>query len=195
MFLSCSGCGGVTWSSSSFTKNTVVQYLNCAHALAAGGRTEKDEFVKILWTASESCGPEPLKEPAIYALCERKVGNPICVWRTDLRDWLESKRAADNLIRKTIEREENERTQFYSAHGIKETAEIRDQVEDKRARFYGKQLTQPRLKVGLSHTLVRQSRLQLRSKCQRGNQECSRDKYLTRQAFYLSLLGMKQSIT
>jgi len=121
-----------------FTKNTVDQYLNCAHALAVGGRTEKDEFVKILWTASESCGPEPLKEPAIYALCERKVGNPICVWRTDLQDWLESKRAADNLIRKTMEREKNERTQFYSAHGIKETAEIRDRVEDKRARFYGK---------------------------------------------------------
>jgi hypothetical protein len=66
------------------------------------------------------------------------VGNPICVWRTDLQDWLESKRAADNLIRKTMEREKNERTQFYSAHGIKETAEIRDRVEDKRARFYGK---------------------------------------------------------
>jgi hypothetical protein len=44
----------------------------------------------------------------------------------------------DNLIWKTMEREKNERTQFYSAHGIKETAEIRDRVEDKRARFYGK---------------------------------------------------------
>lgn len=31
-----------------FTKNTVDQYLNCAHALAVGRRTEKDEFVKIL---------------------------------------------------------------------------------------------------------------------------------------------------
>jgi hypothetical protein len=37
-----------------------------------------------------------------------------------------------------MEREKNERTQFYSAHGIKETAEIRDRVEDKCARFYGK---------------------------------------------------------
>jgi hypothetical protein len=62
-----------------FTKNTVDQYLNCAYALAVGGRTKKDKFVKILWTALESCGPEPLKEPAIYAFCERKVGNLICV--------------------------------------------------------------------------------------------------------------------
>lgn len=42
------------------------------------------------------------------------------------------------MIQKTIEREKNKRTQFYSAHGIKETAEIRDRVEDKRARFYRK---------------------------------------------------------
>jgi hypothetical protein len=44
----------------------------------------------------------------------------------------------DNLIQKTIEHEKNERTQFYSAYGIKETAEIQDRVEDKRAHFYRK---------------------------------------------------------
>ncbi|KAG4435124.1 hypothetical protein IFR05_009389 [Cadophora sp. M221] len=60
-----------------FTKNTVDAYLSCAHAMEVGGRSEKDEFVKILCTTAESCGPEPLKEPAIYALCERKEGNPI----------------------------------------------------------------------------------------------------------------------
>jgi hypothetical protein len=60
-----------------FTKNTVNAYLNCAHVTEEGGRTEKDEFVKILCTAAESYGPEPLKEPAIYALYERKEGNPI----------------------------------------------------------------------------------------------------------------------
>jgi hypothetical protein len=31
-------------------------------------RSKKDEFVKILYTAAESCGLEPLKEPIIYAL-------------------------------------------------------------------------------------------------------------------------------
>jgi len=60
-----------------FIRNIVDAYLNCAHAMEVGGRTEKDEFVKILCTAAESCGPEPLKEPVIYALCERKEGNPI----------------------------------------------------------------------------------------------------------------------
>jgi hypothetical protein len=45
--------------------------------MEVGGRTEKDEFVKILYTAAKFCGPEPLEEPAIYALCERKEGNPI----------------------------------------------------------------------------------------------------------------------
>ena len=45
-----------------FTKNTVDAYLDCAHAVAVGGRTEKDEFVKILLVATESCGPDPLKE-------------------------------------------------------------------------------------------------------------------------------------
>ncbi|MCJ1360343.1 MAG: hypothetical protein MMC33_010348 [Icmadophila ericetorum] len=121
-----------------FTKNTVDAYLNCAHAMEAGGRSEKDEFVKILCTAVESCGLEPLKEPAIYALCERKEGNPIWTWRTDLQDWVESKRAADNLLRKCMEREKNERAQFYTAHGIQEEPESRDRVEDKRARVYGK---------------------------------------------------------
>jgi hypothetical protein len=126
-----------------FTKNTVDAYLNCPHAMEVGGRTEKDEFVKILCTAAESCGPEPLKEPAIYALCERKEGNPIWTWRTDLQDWVESKRAADNLLRKCMEREKNERTQFYAAHGIKEEPESRDRVEDKRARVYGKKADTP----------------------------------------------------
>jgi hypothetical protein len=120
------------------TKNTVDAYLNCDHTIEVGGRTEKDKFVKILCTAAESCGPEPLKEPAIYALCERKEGNPIWTWRTDLQDWVESKRAADNLLRKCMEREKNERAQFYAAHGIKEEPESRDRVEDKRARVYGK---------------------------------------------------------
>jgi hypothetical protein len=60
-----------------FTRNTVDAYLNCAHAMEVSGRTEKDEFIKILYTAAESCGPGPLKEPAIYALCKRKEGNPI----------------------------------------------------------------------------------------------------------------------
>ncbi|CZR68462.1 uncharacterized protein PAC_18361 [Phialocephala subalpina] len=69
-----------------FTKNTVNAYLNCPHTIEVSGRTEKDEFIKILCTAAESCGPEPLKEPAIYALCERKEGNPIWIWRTDLQD-------------------------------------------------------------------------------------------------------------
>jgi len=120
-----------------FTKNTVDAYLNCPHAMEVGGRTEKDEFIRILCTAAESCGLEPLKEPAIYALCERKEGNHIWTWRTDLQDWVESKRAADNLLRKCIEREKNERAQFYTAHGIKEEPESRDRVEDKRARVYG----------------------------------------------------------
>jgi hypothetical protein len=111
--------------------------------MEVGGRTEKDEFVKILCTAAESCGPEPLKEPAIYALCERKEGNPIWTWCTDLQDWIESKRAADNLLRKCMERENNERAQFYAAHGIKEEPESRDRVEDKRARVYGKRANAP----------------------------------------------------
>ena len=126
-----------------FTKNTVDAYLSCAHAMEVGGRSEKDEFVKILCTAAESCGPEPLKEPAIYALCERKEGNPIWTWRTDLQDWVESKRAADNLLRKCMEREKNERAQFYAAHGIREEPESRDRVEDKRARVYGKKANAP----------------------------------------------------
>lgn len=53
--------------------------------MEVGGRSEKDEFVKILCTAAESCGPGPLKEPALYALCERKVGNHIWTWRIDLQ--------------------------------------------------------------------------------------------------------------
>ena len=117
--------------------------MNYAYTIEIGGRTEKDEFVKILCTAAESCGPEPLKEPAIYALCERKEGNPIWTWRTDLQDWVESKRAADNLLRKCIEREKNERAQFYIAHSIKEEPESRDRVEDKRARVYGKKVNAP----------------------------------------------------
>jgi hypothetical protein len=42
-----------------------------------GGRTEKNEFIKILYTAVKSYRPEPLKELIIYALYERKKGNPI----------------------------------------------------------------------------------------------------------------------
>lgn len=68
-----------------FTKNTVDAYLNCSHPMAVDGRTRKIEFVKILCTAAESCRSEPPKWPAIYALCERKEGNPIWTWRTDLR--------------------------------------------------------------------------------------------------------------
>jgi hypothetical protein len=67
-----------------FTKNTVNVYLNCPYAIEVGGRTKKDEFVKILCTVAESCRPEPLKEPVIYALCEWKEGNLIWTWRTDL---------------------------------------------------------------------------------------------------------------
>jgi len=40
--------------------------------MEVGGTSEKDKFVKMLCTAAESCGPELLKKPAIYALCERK---------------------------------------------------------------------------------------------------------------------------
>jgi hypothetical protein len=42
------------------------------------------------------------------------------------------------LIRKTIEYKKNKRTQFYSVYSIKETAEIRDRVEDKHTCFYRK---------------------------------------------------------
>ena len=67
-----------------FTRNIVNAYLNYDYAMEVGGRTKKDEFIKILCTAAESCGPEPLKEPVIYALCERKEENPIWTWRIDL---------------------------------------------------------------------------------------------------------------
>jgi hypothetical protein len=60
-----------------FTKNIVDVYLNCAYIIEVSGRTEKDKFVQILCTAAESCRPEPLKEPAIYAMYKRKEGNPI----------------------------------------------------------------------------------------------------------------------
>ena len=60
-----------------FTKNAVNANLNCPYAMEVGGRTEKDEFVKILYTAAESCGLELLNAPVIYALCEREEGNPI----------------------------------------------------------------------------------------------------------------------
>jgi hypothetical protein len=60
-----------------FTKNIVNAYLNCAYAIKVSGRTKKDKFVKILYIIAESYRPEPLKELAIYALCERKEGNPI----------------------------------------------------------------------------------------------------------------------
>jgi hypothetical protein len=52
-------------------------YLNYVYIIEVGERTEKDEFIKILYIVIKSCGPEPLKEPVIYALCERKEGNPI----------------------------------------------------------------------------------------------------------------------
>jgi hypothetical protein len=42
------------------------------------------------------------------------------------------------LFQKYIEREKNDRAQFYTAHSIKEEPESRDRVEDKRARVYGK---------------------------------------------------------
>jgi hypothetical protein len=42
-----------------------------------------------------------------------------------------------------MEREKNERAQFYAAHGIKEEPESRDRVEDKRARVYGKKTNAP----------------------------------------------------
>ena len=45
--------------------------------IKVNGRTKKDEFVKILYTTAKSCGLEPLRELAIYAMCERKEGNPI----------------------------------------------------------------------------------------------------------------------
>jgi len=45
--------------------------------MEVSGRTEKDEFIKILYTAAESYRPEPLKESIIYALYERKKGNLI----------------------------------------------------------------------------------------------------------------------
>ena len=42
-----------------------------------------------------------------------------------------------------MEREKNERAQFYIAHSIKEEPESRDRVEDKRARIYGKKADTP----------------------------------------------------
>lgn len=33
-----------------FTKNTVDVYLNCFHVIDVGGRSEKDEFINILYT-------------------------------------------------------------------------------------------------------------------------------------------------
>jgi hypothetical protein len=45
--------------------------------IEVNGKIKKDEFIKIIYTVTESCKPEPLKEPAIYALYERKEGNPI----------------------------------------------------------------------------------------------------------------------
>jgi hypothetical protein len=60
-----------------FTRNIVNIYLNCTYIIEVSGRTKKDEFVKILYTVAEFCRPEPLKEPAIYALYKRKEGNPI----------------------------------------------------------------------------------------------------------------------
>jgi hypothetical protein len=62
-----------------FTRNTVNIYLNCTYIIEVGRRIEKDEFVKILYTAAESCRPEPLKEPTIYTLYKRKEGNPIWI--------------------------------------------------------------------------------------------------------------------
>ena len=53
-----------------FTRNIVNAYLNCAHAMEVGGRTKKDEFIKILYIIAESYKLELLKEPAIYALYE-----------------------------------------------------------------------------------------------------------------------------
>ncbi|PQE17586.1 C2 domain-containing protein [Rutstroemia sp. NJR-2017a WRK4] len=127
----------------SFSKNTVDAYLTCAHAMGAGGRTDKDEFVEIISTAVESCGPNPLKEPIIYVLCKRKEGDPIWTWRTDLQKWVESERAADELIRECMGREKEKRAKFYADYGIKEEPESRDRRENKRARVYGKGANTP----------------------------------------------------
>jgi len=51
-----------------FTRNIVNAYLNCAYVIEVSRRTKKDKFVKILYTAAESCKPELLKELVIYAL-------------------------------------------------------------------------------------------------------------------------------
>ena len=45
-----------------------------------------------------------------------------------------------------MEREKNDRAQFYAAHGIKEEPESRDRVEDKRARVYRKKANAPSTK-------------------------------------------------
>jgi hypothetical protein len=60
-----------------FTKNTINAYLNCPYTIKVNKRTKKDEFIKILYTIAESYKPEPLKEPAIYALYKQKEGNLI----------------------------------------------------------------------------------------------------------------------
>jgi hypothetical protein len=60
-----------------FTRNIVNAYLNCDYVIEVSGRTKKDELIKILYTIAESYRLEPLKEPVIYALYERKEGNPI----------------------------------------------------------------------------------------------------------------------
>ena len=60
-------------------KSIVNIYLNYTYIIEVGGRTEKDEFVKILYTIAESYGLEPLKEPAIYILYKWKEGNPIWI--------------------------------------------------------------------------------------------------------------------
>jgi hypothetical protein len=52
-------------------------YLNYAYTIEASGRTKKDEFVKIFYTAAKSYRLEPLKEPTIYAFYRRKEGKPV----------------------------------------------------------------------------------------------------------------------
>jgi hypothetical protein len=80
-------------------------------------------FFSMVCTAAESCELEPLKEPAIYALCERKEGNPIWTWRIDLQDCVKSKGAADNLLRKSMAWERNKMAKFFSAKDFKEEPE------------------------------------------------------------------------
>jgi hypothetical protein len=52
-----------------------------------------------------------------------KEENPIWTWRINLEEWVGSKRAADNMMRKCMEREKIEKGQLYLARGIREERE------------------------------------------------------------------------